>query len=166
MKNKVGYSLIELTIVVALVGVLSITISAIVLSTIVSSNRIKNQIRVRQSGDFTIGQINTLVRNARKITLCDTTNKTLTTLNQDNRDTTISLSGTQIASSSALSGTTVYMTPTDLAVSAFDISCIPDSSNPKLVNITFSLKKTGTTSKAIENPLETFTTSAEVRNSQ
>lgn len=164
MKNlSQGYSIIELTIVVGLLSILSITISAVVLSTIVNSTRLKNQIRIRQTGDFAIGQIATMIRNAKNIESCDESLDTISIRNPDNRISTLSLGGTnQIASSSA---TTVYMTPTDILSSNFEIICLPSTSEPQLVKISFTLEKSAVIQgKTIEMPKENFTLSAEIRN--
>ena len=157
---KKGYSLIELTIVVGLISVLSVTISGIVLSTIVNSTRIRNQVKLRQAGDYAIGQMNTLIRNSRSINSCNSLSSTVTINNIDGGTTDIMLEGTQIASNSG-----VYLTPSDLEISNFTLSCLPDDTDPRLINILFTLTLPGGgTGKASESPTETFSTSAEIKN--
>lgn len=157
---KKGYSLIELTIVVALISILSITISAIVLTTIVNSNRIRNQVKLRQAGDFALGQIGTLIRNSRHVLACDSVGSVITLENTDGGTTSFMLEGTQIASNSG-----VYLTPSDLETTNFSITCLPSDSEIRLVNIGFTLELPGgDEGKAAENPTASFATSAEVKN--
>lgn len=159
-RQKKGYSLIELTIVVGMVSVLSITISAIVLSTIVNSNRIRNQVRIRQAGDYAVGQMQTMIRNARKIVSCNSATDTLTVKGQDLGDTSFSLSGSRIASGSA----GVFLTPSDVSVSNFDLRCLPSDTEPKLVQIGFTVDTSTTGERATESPPQTFSVSVGLRN--
>lgn len=160
MKNKSGYSLIELTIVVGLISILSIAISAIVLTTTINSNRIKTQVRVRQTGDFAIGQIETIIRNSLNIVSCDSSGETVTLKNPDNQTTQLYFSLERIASNSG-----TYLTPADTQVSSFNVTCLPSDSSPQLVQVTFNLGRSDDTNqRSLENPVHTFSTSAEPRN--
>lgn len=154
---KKGYSLVELVIVVGLISILSISISAVVLMTIVNSNRIKNEVRIRQVGDFALGQITTLVRNSRTVTQCDPISDTLVMTGLDGGSTTIGLSGTAIASNSAT------ITPTDITISSYSLGCVPTGTSPTLIQLSFTAAKAGT-NPARENQPQTFTTSIELRN--
>ncbi len=124
IKPKKGYSLIELTIVVGLLSILSITISAIVLTTISSSSRIRNKVRVRQIGDYAVGQIETMIRNAREVLSCDSNNNLLILSNNDSNQTQIYLEGDQIASNSG-----VALTPDDITITNYDLTCLPSDSS-------------------------------------
>lgn len=156
-----GYSLIELTIVVGLISVLAITISSIVLTTIVNSNRIRNQIRLRQIGDFAVGQMQTMIRNARKVTSCDQTADTITIQNPDGQTTRFYLETTYIASNSG----TFNITPSDSTVTNFTITCEPSATEPKLVTVSFTLSKTDNAGeRAIEMQPQTYAFSVGLRN--
>ena len=161
--NKKGYSLIELTIVVGLVALLAVGISSIVLSSIIQASRIRNQIKSRQAGDYALGQIQTLIRNAREISSCDSSNNTLSIINLDGRSTTFlleSVSGnTSIASNSGY-----YLTPTDVTVTNFDVSCSPNDITPNVVKLSFDLKRNLLSPKSKENPLIHYETSITLRN--
>ena len=157
---KQGYSLIELTIVVGLISILSIAISAIVLSTIVSSSRIKAQVRIRQTGDYAVGQLQTIIRNSREVSLCETASNSLLLLNEDGEETQLFLEGDQIASNSG-----VYLTPDDTAVTNFVLTCLPSDEAPELIRLSFTLGRAETGNlRTSENPSENFTTSVELRN--
>lgn len=161
---KQGYSLVELTIVVGLVAILAVAISSIVLMSVAQSTRIRTQIRTRQAGDYAMTQIQTMVRNARTITSCDSAGDTVTILNPDGRTTTFAaeLGGdtTHIASNSA-----TYLTPEDVTVgNSLSIECEPDDTDPKLISISFDLDKTDDTGRDLETPPIHFETAIEVRN--
>lgn len=154
---KKGFSLIELTITVGLLSLLAISISALVLSTVLSSYRLRNIVHVKEVGNYVTTQIERIIRNARSVTTCK--NDSLTIINQDNNLTTIQLTGNSIASSSA------SLTPSDITVSNFTLSCIPTSSNPQLVQISFTLQaNSNPNSLPHENPLINFSSSIEFRN--
>ncbi|MFH2019731.1 MAG: hypothetical protein ABII80_03910 [bacterium] len=162
---KKGYSLVELTISVGLISLLTISISAIVLSSIISSHRLRALVRIRQVGDYTIGQLERLVRNARSIESCSSTAHTLSLTNQDGNLTNILFDGgtSRIASSSA--SQSFYLTPTDLSVSAFSLTCQPSDLFPELVNVSFTLENAlNANTRTIENPSIDFSTSIELRN--
>jgi len=154
---KKGYSLIELTITVGLLSILALTISAIVLSTVVGSYRLRNLVHVREVGNYVTGQLERLIHNARSVTSCSS--NTLTLLNQDNNPTTIQLSGTSIASSSA------SLTPSDVTVSNFSLICLPSSSDPQIVNLNFTLStNSDPNARPHDNPSLNFSSSIEFRN--
>lgn len=161
---KKAYSLIELTIVVGLVALLSVGIASIVLSSIVQSSRIRNQIKSRQAGEYTIGQMQQMVRNAREIADCDSAGNTITIINIDGDSTTflseITGTATRIASNSGY-----FLTPEDVtAGTSFNIACSPDDINPSLVKISFDLKRNLDTPRESENPPVHFETSVSLRN--
>lgn len=162
---KKGYSLVELTISIGLISLLTLSISIIVLSSIVSSHRLRTLVHVRQVGDYTIGQLERLVRNARSLESCDSIAHTLSLTNQDGNLTNILFDGdtSRIASSSA--SQSFYLTPTDLSVSDFSLTCQPSDDFPELINVSFTLENALTpNARTIENPSIDFSTSIELRN--
>lgn len=159
-----GYSLIELTIVVGLVALLSVGIASVVLSSIVQSSRIRNQIKSRQAGEYTIGQMQQMIRNARTIASCDSAANNLTIVNLDG-DTTTFLAETTGTSTRIASNSGFFLTPEDVtAGSSFNIACSPDDTNPTLVKISFDLKRNLDTPRETENPPVHFETSVSLRN--
>ena len=163
--SKHGYSLIELTIVVGLVSLLAVAVSAIVFSTIVSSSRIKNLVLIRQSGDYAQGQIQTIVRNAKSVSSCDSTNDSLSFIGPDGYTTTISLD-TDVARIASVSAAYAgYLTPADLEIPSFNITCSPNDSAPELVYLDFSIKKANNDgARSSEDPVLSFKSAIQFRN--
>jgi prepilin-type N-terminal cleavage/methylation domain-containing protein len=165
MVKKHGFSIIELIIVVGLLSILMLAISSSMLMSIVSTNRIRKATNTKQAGAYAINQIQSMLRNAREITICNAT--TVTILNPDGNTTTLSTqivnSATRIASNSG-----IYLTPSSTTVSAFSFTCLPAdtpsaTSETNLIKIAFDLKEIGT-ARSSENPTLHFETSTNLRN--
>lgn len=146
MKN--GYTLIELVIVVGLTAILTVSITAIMMSSLLSSRRVRTQVSVRQAGDYAITQMERMIRGAQSfpIVACDpaTSPNQISFNNFDGKDTTFSKITVGdvdlIASSSALTATTEYITPDNMHITAFSITCDPPSGIPDLVTISFTIE--------------------------
>lgn len=65
--NKKGFTLIELIVVVAILGGLSVAVSRIFFSNIKGAQRAQNQLELRQAGDSAMLNISKRLRNARSI---------------------------------------------------------------------------------------------------
>lgn len=164
MSYKSGYSLVELTIVVGLVAMLALAISSVVLISVTQSTRVRNQILTRQAGDYAVTQIQTMIRNARSVTACNSLGNTITILNPDGGSTNfyaqISADSVQIASNSGSA-----LTPPELTVnSSFNIDCSPSDTDVRLVNLSFDLDRTQETGRDLETPPLHYETSIELRN--
>jgi len=161
MVTKQGFSLIELIVVMGLISLLMLAISGIMLMSIVSSNRIRTTTNVKQAGNYALGQIQGLIRNAKQIVSCNTSNATIVIVNPDGESTTIQAIevglDTRISSNSG-----VYLTSDNLTVPTFSIECFPDTITPTLIKVSFELKNNSTT--AINNPSLHFETSVSPRN--
>lgn len=164
MAVKRGFSIIELTVVIGLISLLALAMSAIMLSTIVSSNRIRRNTKIKQAGDYAVNQLQSLIRNSRGIVSCDSLSSTSTTDNPDGGTTTILMEQDSNGVDRIASNSGVYLTPADLKITNYSLNCLPDDSNPKLVNISFDLSSLVTSTKAIENSTLHFTVTAELRN--
>lgn len=158
MEMKHGTSIIELVVVIGLISLLALAMSAIMLTTIVSSNRVRRLTQIKQAGDHTINQLQTLLRNARYIDICDSDLDTLTTVNPDGYTTNILLENSRIASNSG-----TYMTSDALTVSNFAITCEPVT-DPVLIKISFDLTQQTSSGNAKENNLLHFETTTNLRN--
>lgn len=159
MAVKKGFSVIELVVVIGLISLLSIGMSAILLTTIVSSNRVRTMTKIKQAGDYTITQIQTMIRNARTITPCSSVDNTMTIIGQDGGSSNIAIENDRIASSSG-----IFLTPEDLTTSAFNITCAPSDDTPAAITISFDLENTQTSGPATQNPKLHFETTAQIRN--
>lgn len=162
MALKSGFSLIELTVVVGLLGVLTLAISTIMLTSILTSNRIRTTTKVKQAGAYTLTQIQSLLRSSKAVALCDSSDASISVIGQDGGVTQIAqqIDGgtTRIASGSGL-----YLTPADVRVESFTLNCTPSDAAPTLVKVSFDLRSTIATSQT-QNPLLHFETSINLRN--
>lgn len=156
MELKRGFSLIELTVVIGLLSLLTLAITSALLMSVVSSNRIRTVTRVKQAGNYALDQIQGLVRNSKKVVLC-VPNTSVAFINPDGGTTTIS-STTQIASNSG-----VFLTPSNLTVSNFALSCTPNNTAPALISVAFDLHNPENTSLR-ESPTLHFETAINLRN--
>jgi len=163
MEMKKGNSIIELTVVVGLISLLALAMSAIMLTTMTSSTRIKRLTKIKQSGDFALTQIQTLIRNAKDIVSCDSDENILSIRNSDGGVTEIALendSGVgRIASNSG-----IYITPPDLSVSNFSLTCEPSITEPTLFKFAFDITDPNPNLKTSENSSIHFETTTAVRN--
>jgi prepilin-type N-terminal cleavage/methylation domain-containing protein len=166
MVKKSGFSLIELIIVIGLLSLLMLAISSTMLMSIVSSNRIRTATKVKQAGNYALGQIQTMIRSAKTISSCtpNLPSPSLTVINPDGGDTTIfaELDGdgtTRIASNSG-----TYLTPDNLETSSFSITCEPSQVEPTLIKVSFDLQGKLATERPSSNPILHFETSVNLRN--
>ena len=164
MVIKRGFTLIELIVVIGLLGLLAVAISGIMLTSLVSSSNVRSATRVKQAGNYVLGQAQNLLRNAKAVVACNSgaTPPFITFINPDGGQTTLTSefdgTNTRIASNSGM-----YLTPANLAISSYSLSCAPSDTNPALVNFSFDLKDT-TSSRAALSPLLHFETSVSLRN--
>lgn len=157
-----GYTLIELTIVVGLVAILAIGISSVVLMNTVTANRTRNLAHLRESGDYALGQLKQLVRNAKNIESCNSTTNTLTLIGQDGGSTEIALE-LESEIGRIASGSANYLTPSDITISALNLTCLPDDLEPTLVKVSFTASL-ATETQSKESPVLNFETSISLRN--
>lgn len=170
VRTKKGFSLIELLVVIGLLSLLMLAISSTMLMSIISSNRIRTSTKVKQAGNYALGQIQAMIRNAKSISVCRDDISSTTFTNPDGGSTTI-LSESDGTNYRIASNSGVYLTPANLTVSSFSLNCLPFSTNPltgetgtTLIKVSFDLKDQLTTSRTTENPLLHFETSVNLRN--
>lgn len=159
MALKKGFSLIELIVVIGLLSLLMLAISSTMLMSMVSSNRVRTVTKVKQAGNYALGQIQNMVRGAKIISLCDSTDESITLINLDGGETQIFLESERIASNSGF-----YLIPDNLTVTNFNLTCNPDDLEPHFIDISFDLRDNQTT-QSVQSPLLHFATSINLRNS-
>jgi len=168
-----GFTLIELLVVSMLAILIIVGASSLFLSSLVSSSHTDTLTTVKEEGDFAIGQMEILLRNA--VTLepdpsaplapvCTTNMSKITFRERDNGITTLGIVNNKIASTSGAK--TVYLTSTDVTIDntkpIFD--CTQMSNIGGYVNIQFDLSDTpqgGYQSNSVIK--DTFTTSVNLR---
>lgn len=158
MELKKGFSLVELTIVIGLIALLTLAISAIMLTSIGTSNRIRTATRVKQTGSFVIDQMQSILRSAKSIESCSTSTSSISVINQDGTSNFISSSNNRIALN-----VSDYLTPANISVTNFQLVCEPTDTEPSLIKIAFDLKSSLVTIDR-ESPTLHFETSINLRN--
>ncbi len=138
MAIKRGFSLIELTVVIGLISLLTLAISASLLANLMASNRLRNTTAIKQAGNYALDQFAWLIRNSKDVVSCDSAAGSITITNLDGRDTTLGIevdgTNTRIASNSG-----TFLTPSTLDVSNFALTCHPSDTTVQLVSISFDL---------------------------
>lgn len=163
MELKKGTSLIELVVVIGLIALLSLAMSAIMLSTIISSNRVRRLTELKQAGDIALNQIQTLIRNSRNIESCSSSANLLTTTNPDGKTTDI-YSESDGVSTRIASNSGIYITPDTILVNNFDIICQPDDTTATIFKISFDLTHRVAAGNNRENSTIHFETTTSTRN--
>lgn len=166
MELKRGTSVIELTVVIGLISLLALAISAIMLTTTLSSNRLRRLTQIKQAGDFALTQIQSLIRNSRDIIACDPDADIITIINPDGGATDITLElDTETSTSYRIaSNSGVYLTPNQLNVTAFNLSCEPNTTDPSLFKVSFDLSQLESSGNDRENSTLHFETTTTIRN--
>lgn len=159
-KNEHGYTLIELVVVAAILGIIGIVSVSLFLSTLSGGGKSSGTNEVRANGDYAITQMERMIRNAVRINgTCTDNMSSLSILNADGKTTTFSLLNGRIASNSG------YITAQSSQVSgSLDFDCFqPVDGSPGLVKITFLLNKANALTNRFENVEVEFSTSVQLR---
>lgn len=160
---KKGFSLIELVIVVGLTSLLTIVITSVSITSIIGAGRVRNLIKTRQAGDGALNQIQTLLRSARDISVCNSVSNQLTLENMDGGTTTLALELTadigRIASNSGS-----YITPADITVTNFDLECLPNDTEVSLVTVKFDVTSSVAGSRSQDTPTIPYESTVQLRN--
>lgn len=166
MVKKPGFSLIELIVVIGLLSLLMLAISGTMLMSIVSSNRIRTTTKIKQAGNYALGQIQGMIRSAKSIETCYGGDETssITLVNPDGNITTITSEIDEEGQTRIASNSATYLTPANMELSLFTLSCEPTTSDPSLIKVSFGLKDKLTTSRKTGNPTLHFETSINIRN--
>lgn len=162
MALKRGFSLIELIVVIGLLSLLILAISSTMLMSIISSNRVRTTTKVKQAGSYALGQIQSMIRSSKSITTCDSTTPLISLVGQDGGTTDILIEddGTNLR---IASNAGIYLTPVNMDISSFAITCEPDEVEPSLIKFSFDLRDTHSVA-GTSNPTLHFETSVNTRN--
>lgn len=174
MEMNKGFTLVELLVAVALVGVISVVASNSFFTLLRSTAKSDNLKDIKQNGDYALSVLETKIRNAANIyevtTPCDgTARASLVLVNQDATRTTIACATGRIqettgAITNSLTSSNVVV-PQSCALSQFSIAC---SLNPttltKNVQINFNLTLSSAAVSASEQVQQSFGTQIQLRN--
>lgn len=145
-----GFSFIELLVVIVLMGIVGIIISQIFILNVRSQGKSETLKEVKQSGDFALSVMESMIRNAADIrqTSCNINTQTLSIVNQDGYETQFDCSdGVQIASISAYeqpdSNVSVPLTSNRVTLNTciFRVVCPTPPLSPKYVFLYYTLSQ-------------------------
>jgi prepilin-type N-terminal cleavage/methylation domain-containing protein len=139
MKN--GFTLIELLVVVALVAIIGSVTTQVFILGFKAQAKVEAMKELKQSGDYTISVIESMVRNASDIEFqCNTSANSLTIISQDGLTTNFLWEGSRISS---ISGQSQPLTSSKVSVGScsFRVVCPTPPLSPKYVFVNFTLNQ-------------------------
>lgn len=163
LSSPKGFSLIELIVVIGLISLLTLAISSIMLTSVITSTRIRTTTKVKQAGNYALTQIQGMIRNTKSVTLCDSTAHSLEIVGTDGGTTTIFSTLDDDGVDRIASGSATYLTPATINVTSFTLTCSPSDTEPKLVKVSFDLQD-NSSDTSVRNPILHFETSVNLRN--
>lgn len=154
MKNK-GFTLVELLVIVALVGLIGVITTQVFIIGFKSQGKGEITKEVKQNGDYALSVIETMVRNAADFApnqVCNQGTTTLSVVNPDGYTTIFDCTppSQNIASVSALPTTTPALTPTGIVLTSgkvvvsscsFRVVCPTPALSPKYVFVDFTVSQ-------------------------
>lgn len=162
-----GYTLLELMIVTAALGVMAIVATNLFFAVTRGGTKVQVTAEVNQNGEIVLGTMERLIRNAYGVTSACTgvAANSLTLVDQYGRNITFSCVNVgedtgYVASNSA------RLTSENVAVSACSFTCTSDADGfkPPLVAIDFSLRQAKGQALKGETEAQAFSTSVSLRN--
>ena len=134
-KNILGFTLLEILVVITIFGLLGILISQAVLLTIGGTKKSEGLIKVRENLDYAMGVIDRQLRNANSIPTCPNTDTTILSYTDQNGNAS-SFSCVNVGSGSGyVASGSATLTDSSIDISTCSISCTTDQTNPPVVNI-------------------------------
>ena len=173
MKRTNGFTLIETLVVIFLMGIILVGGGGLFFNIMKGASKVEVGKEIKQNGDYAMAIMERMIKNSRGVTVCPSSNDSLTIKNIDNGLTTFFLEDLEDNDKIASSGGTIlYLTGDNVTVSSLTFICIhepPTSLLPediRRVEISFSLIPKGSSPEA---PPETyaeinFQTSVSLRN--
>lgn len=163
-RNKLGYTLVELLVVTALMLLLLLGVSTLLIASLTSDARVTMRQELRAEGNYALETMSYFIRNARSLENCNAGGISLTVNNEDRRESQFLVvpngGYNQIASQSAavpaaipggpsLPERLAYLTQAPYQVSNFVLDC-NDAAQP-YVTISFTLTRTDVEGEPIDN---------------
>lgn len=142
-KSCAGFSLVELLVVVVLMGMISVMISEVFIMTIRS--HVKSEIikEIKQSGDYAISVIESMVRNATDISVpaCNTNFLKFTITNPDGNSTKFDCSDGDSIASEGATRQALTSERTAVPVCTFRVICPQPGAGSKYLLVNFTLRQ-------------------------
>lgn len=156
--KKSGFTLIEMIVVVAILGMVAIFGSNMLFTILKGSLKTKVLSEVKQNGTFAISTMERMIRNAKELVSCDSGSVKIK--NPDDFETTFVCSDTAISSNSAA------LTSSNVKVDSCAFACSLGTAGilPSTVGINFTLSQVGAATRKEEKALVKFQTTVSLRN--
>jgi prepilin-type N-terminal cleavage/methylation domain-containing protein len=176
-KNQLGFTLIEILMSVSLVGLIGVAAAGLFYTTLIGNSKKEVLTTVKQEGDYAIGQMEFLLRNAvalapdpnvaNSVATCAVGMTKISIRSKDNGITTFSIQNGKIASQSG-TATPVYLTSdaVTIADSPSDLvfNCSQASTNRgTYINVGFTLTKTSPDYNEPSTVTQAFSTGVGIR---
>ncbi len=141
--NKSGFTLVEILVVVALIGVASIVTTQVLLSVLRSQSKGEVVKEVKQNGDYAYTFIEQQIRNAKDVAM---PGGILTITNPDTTTTTVNCSSGTMILTTQPGPTTLPLTNNNVIVSScsFSIGNPNPGNSPKYVYLSYVVSQKGT----------------------
>lgn len=135
-KNFLGFSLIEILVVIAILGAISVIATRFLFTTLSGSQKSEVTKEVRQNGEYVLSVIQTLVLGAKKIT-CPTTSEVDITDLWDQVSKIICVPNT--SSGGVISSNSAALTGTNVTVTQCTFTCIENTGKATKLEVDFTI---------------------------
>lgn len=167
-KQTPGFTLIEIVVVIGVLGIIAIFGASLFFTILRGSAKTRILSEVKQNGNFAIGVMGKMIRNAKKVEgVEDYTGDSVTIVNPDNGVTVFSCENIgdepKLASNGA-SLVTQDKVQVDDCTGVFSVAFGEAGINPDKVTIDFVLLQSGTTTRVEEQARINFRTKVTLRN--
>ncbi|MEA2056158.1 MAG: prepilin-type N-terminal cleavage/methylation domain-containing protein [Patescibacteria group bacterium] len=141
-KNCVGYTLIEVIVVVSISVIIILGSTALFLTFMIGNGRINLRQEIKANGNNSLNKIQFMLRNAKSISVCHTDLTSLSFQALDGGITTIENSNDRIASisTSVTPDVIYYLTSNEVTLDNLNFDCYQNQ-NAQYVDVSFSLAK-------------------------
>ena len=159
-----GFTLLELMVSVALLGMISVAATLLFFSAIRGGGKVSVVTEVKQNGQFALNSMEQLIRNAASLESCSA--EAMTFIDKDGgnlgyecKDVDPDLDTGYIAKNAA------RLTSAEVAVTECVFTCDVDPNRLRgpLINISFTVKKAGTSGDVADEASANFSTAVSVR---
>jgi prepilin-type N-terminal cleavage/methylation domain-containing protein len=161
-----GFTLIELLLVVSLAAMIMLTISSMLMTFLIGNAKTSTAQLVKREGDYTMGQIEFLLRNATALDECTTSDTSVTITSRDG-GTTVLTQLTDTDNLKRVGSNSAYLTSQDITLVSgptFNCTQSPDGAGT-YVGVTFQLRKgSPSVDKARDIVEQTFSSGVTIRN--
>ena len=149
MAIKKGFTLLELLMFVALVGLILVGITQVLGATLAGSGKSQSMQQVKQNGQFAMSTITRLLRQSNAVTTCGAGQLVFTVL-ESGATSTYTFETSVLRIRKTYNGVQSWVTDDGIEVANFSCSLTsPGSGQPAIVNLSFNVRKPGLSVESI-----------------